>query len=169
VSPSPEGIIEDVIGHPVALFDPFGLIKAPVTIALPDAGKVILEGNWDGGKIEPGLNGLNPEADLYDLPLTLSIELLDAGTATARVSKRPTNKTTTFISVRYPYRRHNILGEGACRSLRRAITISPPFFPLNLDCWVLRNAVSKKPFPLPGARFRSRHLFFIASSCQRWV
>src|SRR5262245_15441280 len=59
--------------------------------------------------------------------------------------------------------------KGTCRSLRRAITISPPFFPLNLDCRVLRNAVSKKLLPLHVARFRSRHLLFIASSCQSWA
>jgi len=28
------------------------------------------------GSIEPGINGLNPATDLYDLPLTLSIELI---------------------------------------------------------------------------------------------
>jgi hypothetical protein len=34
MSPSPEGIIEDVIGHSVALFDTLGSIEAPELIAV---------------------------------------------------------------------------------------------------------------------------------------
>jgi hypothetical protein len=34
LSPSPEGIIEDVIGHSVALFDTLGSIEAPELIAV---------------------------------------------------------------------------------------------------------------------------------------
>src|SRR5262245_22787353 len=63
--------------------------------------------------------------------------------------------------------RGQYFGKGTCRRLRSAITISPPFFPLNLDCRVLRNAVCKKLLLLHVARFRSRHLLFIASSRQR--
>ena len=37
---------------------------------------VILEGNRDGGEIEPGLDRLNPAMDLYDLGLALSIKLI---------------------------------------------------------------------------------------------
>lgn len=82
---------------------------------------MILEGNRDGGEIEPGLNGLNPATDMYVLRLALSIELI--------VRRSPRALSISELSRAMTRRRENRnCGEGTCRRLRRAITISPPFF-----------------------------------------
>src|SRR5215510_9277216 len=61
-------------------------------------------------------------------------------------------------------RGHNFLQEGLAGAPVWSLVSRIPFFPLNLNCWALRNAVSKKSLSLPAALFRGRHLVFIAHS-----